>query len=316
MNVLIVGNGGREHALAWRISRSPSLARLWVAPGNYGTARIATNLPAGSSVSELCEAARKVSADLVVVGPEAPLADGLADRLADLGIPVFGPTQAAARLESSKSFAREVIRQAGAPGPEFAAFAEESEALDYLRRNPGPRVVKADGLAAGKGVVVCDDEAQAADAVLACMSGRAFGDAGATVLLEERLEGREVSVFALSDGEHISPLGRRLRLQAPGRRRQGAEHRRHGQLLPAAILDSRTLRRGGVHHHAPGHSRDGRAGNAVPGRVVRRADADRRRPEDTGVQLPLRRPGNTSPDAPARVRPAGADDGLQPRYAG
>ena len=206
MNVLIVGNGGREHALAWRISRSPSLTRLWVAPGNYGTAQIATNLPVGGSVGELCEAARKVSADLVVVGPEAPLADGLADRLADLGIPVFGPTQAAARLESSKSFAREVIRQAGAPGPEFAAFAEESEALDYLRRNPGPRVVKADGLAAGKGVVVCDDEAQAADAVRDSMSGRAFGDAGATVLLEERLEGREVSVFALSDGEHISPL--------------------------------------------------------------------------------------------------------------
>ena len=143
---------------------------------------------------------------MVVVGPEAPLADGLADALAAMDIPVFGPTQAAARLESSKSFARAVMQDSGAPGPEFAVFNEESDALDYLRRNPGPRVVKADGLAAGKGVTVCDDETQAAAAVRACMSGRAFGEAGATVLLEERLEGREVSVFAFCDGEHISPL--------------------------------------------------------------------------------------------------------------
>ena len=206
MNVLLVGNGAREHALAWRISRSPSLTRLWVAPGNYGTGCIATNLKVGTNVESLVSAAREVAADLVVVGPEAPLADGLADALDSIGIPVFGPTRAAARLESSKSFARAVIREAGAPGPEFAVFHEESDALEYLRTNPGPRVVKADGLAAGKGVAVCDDEAQAALAVRACMSGRAFGDAGATVLLEERLEGPELSVFAFCDGNHISPL--------------------------------------------------------------------------------------------------------------
>lgn len=206
MNVLVVGNGGREHALAWRIARDPSLTRLWVAPGNYGTGAIATNLPAGSSVAELVGAARGVAADLVVVGPEAPLAAGLADALEAEGIPVFGPSQAAAQLESSKSFAREVIREAGAPGPGFAVFTEERDALDYLRRHPGPRVVKADGLAAGKGVVVCDDATQAAGAVRACMTDRAFGAAGTTVLLEERLEGREVSVFALTDGERLSPL--------------------------------------------------------------------------------------------------------------
>ena len=206
MNVLIVGNGAREHALAWRISRSPSLTRLWVAPGNYGTASVAVNLNVGSSVEELTAAAKKVSTDLVVVGPEAPLADGLADALATEGIPVFGPTRAAARLESSKSFAREVIHEADAPNPEFAVFCDESEALDFLRKNPGPRVVKADGLAAGKGVTVCDDEAEAAGAVRAAMSGRAFGDAGTTVLLEERLEGQEVSVFGFSDGERILGL--------------------------------------------------------------------------------------------------------------
>lgn len=206
MKVLLVGSGGREHALAWRIARSPSLTRLWVAPGNYGTARIATNLDVGSSVDALVGAAREVAADLVVVGPEAPLAAGLADALVGVGTPVFGPSREAARLESSKSFAREIISAAHAPGPDFAVFTEESEALEFLRRNPGPRVVKADGLAAGKGVVVCDDEVQAAEAVRASISGGAFGVAGSTVLLEERLEGREVSVFALCDGERISPL--------------------------------------------------------------------------------------------------------------
>ena len=206
VKVLLVGGGAREHALAWRIARSPSLTRLWVAPGNYGTGDIATNLNAGSTVDDLVGAARDVSADLVVVGPEAPLADGLADALDAKGIPVFGPSRAAAQLESSKSFAREIIRGAGAPGPEFAVFTEESEALDYLRRNPGPRVVKADGLAAGKGVVVCYDERSAFRAVRASMRGRAFGEAGLTVVLEEYLEGREVSVFAFCDGERLSPL--------------------------------------------------------------------------------------------------------------
>ena len=206
MNVLVIGGGGREHALAWRIARSPSLTRLWVAPGNYGTSEIATNLTVGSEVDGLVQAARDVAADLVVVGPEAPLAEGLTDALAAVGIPAFGPAAAAAQLESSKSFAREVIREAGAPGPEFAVFTEERDAVEFLRRNPGPRVVKADGLAAGKGVVVCDNEAQAMEAVRASMSGHAFGEAGATVLLEERLEGREVSVFALTDGERLSPL--------------------------------------------------------------------------------------------------------------
>ena len=206
MNVLLVGNGAREHALAWCICRSPALTRLWVAPGNYGTGRLATNLNVDGNVEALTAAARDVSADLVVVGPEAPLADGLADALIAVGIPVFGPTSAAARLESSKSFAREVMRESGVPSPEFAVFSEEREAVEYLSRNLGPRVVKADGLAAGKGVTVCDDAPQAAEAVRASMSRRSFGEAGATVLLEERLEGREVSVFAFCDGYHISPL--------------------------------------------------------------------------------------------------------------
>ena len=206
MNVLLVGGGAREHALAWRISQSRALTRLWAAPGNYGTASLAENIATGGDVPSLAAAARQVAADLVVVGPEAPLADGLADALESTGIPVFGPTRAAARLESSKSFARQLMQESGAPGPEFAVFHDQTAALDYLRRNPGPRVVKADGLAAGKGVFVCDDAAQAAAAIRDCMSARLFGAAGDVVVLEERLQGREVSVFAFCDGERLSPL--------------------------------------------------------------------------------------------------------------
>ena len=207
MNVLVVGSGAREHALAWSINDSPNLTRLWVAPGNYGTGQFANNTDVGNgSVEAISKTARRVKADLVVVGPEIPLAQGIADNLNALGIPVFGPTAAASRLESSKSFARTFMSEVGVPGPDFAVFNEESEALEFLRRNPGPRVVKADGLAAGKGVFVCADEIKAADAVRTCMSGGIFGDAGKTVVLEEMLTGEEVSVFAFSDGEHISAL--------------------------------------------------------------------------------------------------------------
>ena len=304
MNVLIVGSGGREHALAWRIARSPSLTRLWAAPGNYGTGRIATNLPVGSGVKDLVQAAREVSADLVVVGPEAPLADGLVDALAAAGIPAFGPSAAAARLESSKSFAREVIRAAGAPQPDFAVFTGESDALDFLRRNPGPRVVKADGLAAGKGVVVCDEEVQAAEAVRACMSAKTFGDAGATVLLEERLEGREVSVFALTDGESISPLVaacdyKRLEDGDHGPNTGGMGSYSPPEFWTAELSDQveRTIMRPVIAEMAA-------RGHAIPWRAVRRADAYGFRSEDTGVQLPVGGPGDSGADAAPGLRPA------------
>ena len=207
MNVLIVGSGGREHALAWRINQSPNLTRLWVAGGNAGTAALAENLEIRSSdVDAVVAAAREVSADLVVVGPEAPLALGLADRLNGLGIPVFGPSQAAAQIEASKSFALDLMRDAGVPCPDFHIFTDQSDALAYLKTHQEPVVVKADGLAAGKGVILCRDSEQGAAAVRECMSERAFGEAGATVVLEEYLSGPEVSVFAFCDGEHLSPL--------------------------------------------------------------------------------------------------------------
>ncbi len=207
MKVLIVGSGGREHALAWRLRQSPRLTGLWVAGGNAGTAGIATNLEVGPEDLEgVVDAARSLSIDLVVIGPEMPLAAGLVDRLSALGIPAFGPTQAAAQIEASKGFAREVMREAGVPGPRSWVFDDRQAALDFLRRHPEPLVVKADGLAAGKGVLLCRTPEEAADAVEACMVERRFGPAGDTVLIEEMLFGREVSVFAFTDGQDLSPL--------------------------------------------------------------------------------------------------------------
>ena len=207
VKVLIVGSGAREHALAWRITQSPNLTRLWVAGGNAGTTRLAENMEIRSSdVDALVAAAQDTSADLVVVGPEAPLALGLADRLDLLGIPVFGPSQAAAQIEASKGFALNLMQDAGVPCPEFHIFSNQTNALDHLKSHPGPVVVKADGLAAGKGVLLCQDSEEGALAIRECMSDRAFGEAGDTVVLEEYLTGPEVSVFAFCDGENLSPL--------------------------------------------------------------------------------------------------------------
>jgi phosphoribosylamine--glycine ligase len=205
MKVLIIGSGGREHALAWRLRQSHHLTGLWVANGNAGTANIATNLDINpENVEGVVDAAMALGIDLVVVGPEIPLALGLVDRLNTSGIRAFGPTKAAAQLESSKSFALEVMREASVPCPEFWVFHEQQAALAFLRNYDGPVVVKADGLAAGKGVLLCPTPDEATSAVRTCMSDRIFGRAGETIVIEELLDGTEVSVFAFSDGEHLS----------------------------------------------------------------------------------------------------------------
>ena len=176
MKVLIVGSGAREHALAWRISRSPDLTSLWVADGNAGTSQFATNVPVKpDDVDGLLDSAQSLAVDLVVVGPEVPLALGLVDRLSELGIPAFGPTKAAAQIESSKSFALEVMQGAGAPCPDFHVFRDQTDALTFLEKHSGPLVVKADGLAAGKGVTLCQNAEESAAAVRACMAGGIFG---------------------------------------------------------------------------------------------------------------------------------------------
>ena len=207
MRVLIVGSGGREHALTWRLRRSPSVTGLWVAGGNAGTAEMATNLDVNpENVLAVVEAAETLDIELVVVGPEVPLAGGVVDQLVKRGIPAFGPSQAAAQLESSKAFAREIMEGASVPAPAYHTFHDYQEALNFVRNNRSPVVVKADGLAAGKAVSLCYTSEEAAAAVHRCMQARDFGDAGDAVVIEEMLQGREVSVFAFTDGENISPL--------------------------------------------------------------------------------------------------------------
>jgi phosphoribosylamine--glycine ligase len=207
MRILVVGSGGREHALAWKISRSPLVRALFVAPGNPGIARVATLVPLDpKDVDGVARWVVENRIDLVVVGPEAPLVAGLADRVARAGIPVFGPTAAAAEVEGSKAFAKDVMRAAGIPTAEYEAFTELAPAVAWARARGGKVVVKADGLAAGKGVVVCGDAAEAEEALRAMLVGGAHGAAGRKVVVEERLEGPEASCIAFTDGERVRML--------------------------------------------------------------------------------------------------------------
>ncbi len=201
MNVLLVGSGGREHAIAWRLSQSPRLSKLWIAPGNPGTAPFGENVDVrATDLDGLVALAQRIHADLVVVGPEDPLAAGLVDRLAATNIPAFGPSGAAAQLEASKAFAKNLMRDAGIATSGSATFEDAGRAAAYVRDVGHLVVVKADGLAAGKGVTVCDDVAQAEAAIDAAMRDRAFGAAGARVVIEERMFGRETSAHAFTDG--------------------------------------------------------------------------------------------------------------------
>ncbi|HEU4699049.1 MAG TPA: phosphoribosylamine--glycine ligase [Gemmatimonadales bacterium] len=209
LRILVVGGGGREHALCWLLRRENPDADLYCAPGNPGTAEVATNLPiAADDVDRLADAADMHGIDLVVVGPELPLALGLADRLRAEGRAVFGPGRAAAQLEASKAFAKEVMAAAGVPTAASRTFGagELAAALAYVAGHPEPLVVKASGLAAGKGAVVCATREEAAATLRAMMAERAFGAAGDTVVVESFLEGEEMTVLAITDGEALALL--------------------------------------------------------------------------------------------------------------
>ena len=206
-DVLLVGGGGREHALAWKLARSPRLGRMVAAPGNPGIATHARCVPVkDTAVDELVALARQERPDLVVVGPEVPLAMGLADRLRAAGFAVFGPSAAAARLESSKAFSKDLMARHGIPTARFRTFQDGAAARRHAREIGGPLVVKADGLAAGKGVLVCRSLEEADQALALCFEERAFGASGLTVVVEEFLEGEEASFFAIADGAAVLPL--------------------------------------------------------------------------------------------------------------
>jgi len=201
MNILLLGSGGREHALAWKIAASPLVTKLWCAPGNAGIAReaecVGLDVADHGAVIAFCQ---REKIDLVVVGPETPLAAGIVDDLGQAGIKAFGPSKAAARLEGSKGFTKALCTEFGIPTGAYGRFDSAADALAYVRAHGAPIVVKADGLAAGKGVVVAMTLSEA-EAAIAMMFDGAFGAAGAQVVIEEYLEGREISFFALSDGE-------------------------------------------------------------------------------------------------------------------
>jgi phosphoribosylamine--glycine ligase len=207
MRILVVGGGGREHALAWKLARSPSVEAVWCAPGNPGIAEVATCVPvAADDLKALARFARDQAIDVTVVGPELPLTLGLVDRFADDGLRAFGPTAAAARLEGSKVFAKELLRALRVPTAFFGAFDDPDQAARFIDEVGAPVVVKADGLAAGKGVFICTTVADAKDAVGQVMGQRLFGDAGARVVVEEFLEGEELSFMAITDGDTVLPL--------------------------------------------------------------------------------------------------------------
>ena len=207
MKVLLVGNGAREHAIAWKLSQSPLLDNLMVAPGNGGTGQIADNVPIeATDVDSLLRLAQERRVELTVVGPEAPLAAGIVDRFQEAGLLVFGPTQAAARIETSKSFAKELMLRHGVPTGGAETFDDYEQARRYVEGASPPIVVKADGLTAGKGVVVAETREAALDALRQQMVDKAFGSAGERLLIEEHLEGQELSAFAFVDGERVSTL--------------------------------------------------------------------------------------------------------------
>ncbi|MBM3952159.1 MAG: phosphoribosylamine--glycine ligase [Rhodospirillales bacterium] len=208
MKVLVIGGGGREHALCWAIAKSPRCAKLFCAPGNPGIGKLAECVEiATEDLDGLVAFARERAIDFVVVGPEAPLVAGLADRLTDAGIAVFGPSGAAAAIEGSKTLMKDLCAKYGVPTAEYARFDEPDAAKEYIRARGAPIVVKADGLAAGKGVTVCQNVNEAYAAIDHVMTEQAFGASGDEVVIEQYLEGEEVSFFALVDGTRAIPFG-------------------------------------------------------------------------------------------------------------
>ncbi|WP_146344636.1 phosphoribosylamine--glycine ligase [Falsiphaeobacter marinintestinus] len=236
MNILILGSGGREHSLAWAVLQNPKCDKLIVAPGNAGIAQIAEcaalDIENGGAVVSF---AHDNSIDFIIVGPEAPLAAGVADRLREAGMLVFGPSAAAAKLEASKSFTKEICDAANAPTAAYGHFTDADSAKAYVREQGAPIVVKADGLAAGKGVIVAMDEQTALDAI-DDMFGGAFGGAGAEVVIEEFMEGEEASFFVLCDGETVLPIGTAQDHKRVGEGDTGPNTGGMGAYSPAPVL--------------------------------------------------------------------------------
>jgi phosphoribosylamine---glycine ligase len=239
MRILVIGSGGREHALCWAIAASPLCAKLFCAPGNAGIAAEAECVPIGADDLEgLVAFASAQQIDFVVVGPEGPLVAGLVDRLAQAGIKAFGPSRAAARLEGSKGFMKDFCQRHGVPTAAYRRFASLDDAIAYVRAQPLPVVVKADGLAAGKGVVVAQSHAEACAAIDAAMTQKRFGDAGSELVIEEFLDGAEASFFALCDGTHALALAAAQDHKRVGEGDTGPNTGGMGAYSPTPLVDA------------------------------------------------------------------------------
>jgi phosphoribosylamine---glycine ligase len=243
MNVLLIGSGGREHALAWKMAASPALTRLYCAPGNPGIANVAECVRLDpSDHAQVLAFCREHAIDFVVVGPEAPLVAGIADDLRAAGLSVFGPSKAAARLEGSKGFTKDLCARFGIPTGAYQRFTQVDAAKAYVRQQGAPIVVKADGLAAGKGVVVAFELQEALDAVDACFEG-AFGGAGAEVVVEEYLDGEEASFFCLCDGKVALPFGTAQDHKRVGDGDTGVNTGGMGAYSPAPVMSQEIIDR-------------------------------------------------------------------------
>jgi phosphoribosylamine--glycine ligase len=246
MKILVIGSGGREHALAWQAARSAGVEKVYVAPGNAGTAGEpgVENVPiAVSDIDGLLVFSREHGIDLAIVGPEDPLVAGIVDRFSEAGLACFGPSAAAAQLEGSKSFAKEFMSRHGIPTAAWGKFTEVSPAIEFIRQHGAPIVVKADGLAAGKGVIVAHTTTQAEAAVLDMLAGNAFGEAGHRVVIEEFLVGEEASFIVMADGENILELATSQDHKARDDGDKGPNTGGMGAYSPAPVVDDAMHRR-------------------------------------------------------------------------
>jgi phosphoribosylamine--glycine ligase len=246
MKVLVVGSGGREHALAWRAAQSANVEKVFVAPGNAGTAGEAGVENVAMSANDLdglLEFARERGVGLTIAGPEDPLVNGIVDRFSEAGLACFGPSAAAAQLEGSKAFAKDFMSRHGIATAAYGKFTEVEAAIQFIREHGAPIVVKADGLAAGKGVIVAHSEGQAEAAVLDMLAGNAFGEAGHRVVIEEFLEGEEASFIVMADGKNVLPLATSQDHKAVGDGDTGPNTGGMGAYSPAAVVDDAMHRR-------------------------------------------------------------------------
>ena len=304
MRILVIGSGGREHALAWKLARSPEVSQVFIAPGNGGTAAVGQNVPiAATDISGLVSFARQEQIDLTVVGPEVSLVAGLVDAFNAAGLRAFGPTRAAARLEGSKAFAKQFMIEEGIPTAPATLFRDYAAAQAFLRQIVPPVVVKASGLAAGKGVIICPTMQEAEAALQQVMVERAFGEAGDECLIEDCLQGEEVSLLAFCDGKTIMPMIPARDYKRVGDGDQGPNTGGMGGYAPSPYLPPALVQEIMARVLAAGGGWDATARHALRRCALRRVDAHRPGAARARVQLPLWRSRDAVAHAAAGKRP-------------